>query len=118
MRISDWSSDVCSSDLKPSSTSNLVSAIPVTPETAADCRTSTASNQPQRRFLPVTVPNSWPRSPSRVPVASSSPVGNGPDPTRVVKALALPGTNPAALGPTPEPPAGVAERMFDDVTHG
>ena len=43
-----------------------------------DWRTSTASNQPQRRLRPVTVPNSWPRSPSRWPTASSSSVGKGP----------------------------------------
>jgi hypothetical protein len=49
---------------RPSSTSSLVSAIPVTPATAQLCRTSTASNQPHRRLRPVTVPNSRPRSPS------------------------------------------------------
>ena len=56
----------------------------VTPLIAQDCRTNTASNQPQRRFRPVTVPNSCPRSPRRWPTASSSSVGNGPLPTRVV----------------------------------
>ena len=38
----------------------------------------------QRRLRPVTVPNSWPRSPSRCPVSLSCSVGNGPLPTRVV----------------------------------
>ena len=36
----------------------------VMPEVLIAWRTSTASNQPQRRGRPVTVPNSWPRSPS------------------------------------------------------
>ena len=50
----------------------LVSAMPVMPPTATDWRTSTASNQPQRRLRPVTVPNSWPRVPSRSPVSPRS----------------------------------------------
>ena len=57
---------------------------PVTPLTATAWRTSTASNQPQRRLRPVTVPNSWPRSPSFCPTSLSCSVGNGPEPTRVV----------------------------------
>ena len=47
-------------------------------------RTSAASNQPQRRLRPVVVPNSWPRSPIPLPMSSSSSVGKGPLPTRVV----------------------------------
>ena len=47
-------------------------------------RTSTASNQPQRRGLPVTTPNSLPRSPSIRPISFLCSVGNGPSPTRVV----------------------------------
>ena len=47
-------------------------------------RTIVASNHPQRRRRPVTVPTSRPRSPSNCPVASCSSVGNGPEPTRVV----------------------------------
>ena len=43
-------------------------------------RTRTASNQPQRRGRPVTVPNSRPRSPIRRPVSSCSSVGKGPAP--------------------------------------
>ena len=74
----------CFTVSKPSSTSSLVSATPVTPLTATAWRTSTASNQPQRRWRPVTVPNSWPRSPSFWPISSSSSVGKGPEPTRVV----------------------------------
>ena len=56
----------------------------ILPFAAPVWRTRAASNQPQRRLRPVTVPNSWPRAPSRWPVASSSSVGNGPAPTRVV----------------------------------
>ena len=53
---------------KPSSTSSLVSAMPSMPATFVTWRTSTASNQPQRRLRPVTVPNFWPRSPISSPV--------------------------------------------------
>ena len=52
--------------MKPSSTSSLVSAMPSMPATLTAWRTSTASNQPQRRLRPVTVPNSWPRSPMQL----------------------------------------------------
>jgi hypothetical protein len=64
--------------------SSFVSAMPSMPEVRTVWRTSTASNQPQRRFLPVTVPNSRPRRPMSSPVSSWSSVGNGPSPTRVV----------------------------------
>ena len=47
-----------------------VSAMPSMPLVFTVWRTSTASNQPQRRLRPVTVPNSRPRSPSRLPVSS------------------------------------------------
>jgi hypothetical protein len=40
-------------------------------------RTSTASNQPQRRGRPVTTPNSLPRSPMRRPTRSSARSGTG-----------------------------------------
>ncbi len=43
-----------------SSTSSLVSAMPLMPATVQVWRTRQASNQPQRRGRPVTVPNSWP----------------------------------------------------------
>jgi hypothetical protein len=48
------------------------------------CRTMQASNHPQRRRRPVTVPNSRPRSPKPRPTSSCSSVGKGPLPTRVV----------------------------------
>ena len=45
----------------PSSTSSFVSAMPSMPEVLTVWRTRVASNQPQRRLRPVTVPNSRPR---------------------------------------------------------
>ena len=92
--------------------------MPVMPLTAAAWRTSTASNQPQRRLRPVTVPNSCPRVPSRSPISLSCSVGNGPEPTRVVYALAIPSTNPTAAGPRPEPPAAVPAIVLLLVTNG
>ncbi len=50
----------------PSRISSLVSAKPLIPLVRTVWRTSTASNQPQRRGRPVTVPNSRPRSPMRL----------------------------------------------------
>ena len=50
------------------------------------------SNQPQRRGRPVTEPNSLPMVARRVPISSTSSVGNGPEPTRVVYALVMPRT--------------------------
>src|SRR5579863_9199100 len=102
----------------PSSTSSLVSARPLIPPTLTAWRTRTASNQPQRRRRPVLVPYSLPRSPSNCPVASASSVGNGPAPTRVLYAFAMPSTNPTAAGPTPAPAAAVAATVLLDVTYG
>ena len=102
----------------PSSTSSLVSAMPVTPLIAQLWRTSTASNQPQRRLRPVTVPNSRPRWPSFSPVSSSSSVGKGPAPTLVVYALTIPSTNPVDPGPSPDPDAAVPLTVFELVTNG
>ena len=55
------------------------------PQVRTVWRTSTASNQPQRRGRPVTVPNSRPRSPISSPISLSCSVGNGPcaDPGRI-----------------------------------
>src|SRR5438270_1376374 len=103
---------------KPSSTSSLVSATPVTPLTATAWRTSTASDQPQRRLRPVTVPNSCPRSPSFWPTSLSCSVGKGPEPTRGVYAFTIPSTNPAHEGPMPLPGPVVPATVFDEVTNG
>src|SRR3954465_7217219 len=102
----------------PPSTSSLVRAVPVIPRPGQDWRTSTASNQPQRRLRPVTVPNSRPRSPSRSPSALSCSVGNGPEPTRVVYALVIPSTYPTAPGPMPEPVAALPDTVLEEVTYG
>ena len=51
------------------STSSLVSAMPSMPPVITVCRTRTASNHPQRRLRPVTVPNSAPRKPNASPIA-------------------------------------------------
>src|ERR1700742_2110194 len=98
--------------------SSLVRAIPVMPLTAADWRTSTASNQPQRRLRPVLTPNSRPRVPRYSPISLSCSVGKGPEPTRVVYALTIPSTNPTRPGPSPEPDDAVPATVFDEVTNG
>ena len=69
--------------LKLSSTSSLVSAKPFKPETFTDCLSKTKSNQPHLLFLPVTVPNSFPRKPNFSPISLLCSVGNGPSPTLV-----------------------------------
>src|SRR4051812_40320800 len=78
----------------------------------------TASYQPQRRGRPVVVPNSAPTSRSRSPHSSSSSVGNGPDPTRVVYALTTPTTAEMRIGGMPEPVQAPPAVGFDDVTNG
>ena len=88
------------------------------PPTFTAWRTMAASNHPHRRGRPVTVPNSWPRSPKPRPVWSVSSVGNGPEPTRVVYALAMPSTKPTVEGPTPVPLAAVAATVLLLVTNG
>ena len=60
--------------------SSFVSAIPVSPFILTAYLTITASNQPQRLGLPVTVPNSKPFSLIASPNSSFSSVGNGPLP--------------------------------------
>lgn len=63
----------------------------------------TASNQPQRRLRPVVVPNSPPVWRSHSPCSSSSSVGNGPEPTRVVYAFRMPIILVSRVGGMPEP---------------
>ena len=74
---------------RPSSTSSLVRHRPETPLMMIERLSAAASNQPQRRGRPVTVPNSWPTR--RQVVADACPArpsaarsGTGPLPTRVV----------------------------------
>ena len=68
----------------PSKTSILVKQIPDTEFILTEFLTATASNQPQRRDLPVVAPNSCPCLLKYSPVSSNSSVGNGPEPTLVV----------------------------------
>src|SRR3954467_5036093 len=103
---------------KPSRISSLVNANPLMPEVRTVWRTITASNQPQRRLRPVTVPNSRPRSPSRSPSALSCSVGNGPEPPRAGYALVIPSTYPTAPGPMPQPVEAVPDTVLDEVTYG
>ena len=78
----------------------------------------TASNQPVRRDRPVVTPNSWPMLRSRSPSSSSSSVGNGPLPTRVVYAFTMPMTRSMRVGPMPAPVAAPPATGFDEVTNG
>ena len=66
-----------------SSMSKRVMAIPVNPLTRRLKRAATPSNQPQRRGLPVVVPNSCALSLIWLPISSFNSVGKGPPPTRV-----------------------------------
>ena len=80
------------------------------------CSTSSASNQPQRLGRPVVAPNSEPMRRSSSPSWSNSSVGNGPSPTRVVYALAMPMVRSIRVGPTPPPVVAPAAVGFDEVT--
>src|SRR5512147_1400896 len=102
--------------LKPVRTSSLVSAMPVSPFIRTAWRTLTASNQPQRRDLPVVAPNSAPSLRSVSPSGPSSSVGNGPLPTLVVYAFEMPITCWICCGPTPEPEQAPPVIVLDDVT--
>src|SRR5712672_2917321 len=101
-----------------SSTSSLVTASPVSPFTRTAYRTTTASNQPQRRGRPVVAPNSPPSSRMRSATAGSPSVGSGPLPTRVVYAFTTPSTASIAVGPIPTPTAAPPAVVLDDVTYG
>src|SRR5262245_28217615 len=91
------------------------------PANAAVYRTATASNHPTRRGRPVTVPYSLPvlriRSPSPCGPSSSS-VGNGPRPTRVVYAFTTPTILVRYLAGTPDPDQTPAGRLDELVTYG
>src|SRR2546425_5680018 len=102
----------------PSRTSSLVRAIDPMPLRATVYRETTASNQPTRRARPVVVPYSRPTSRIRSPVASSSSVGIGPYPTRVVKALYTPRVRSTRVGGIPDPVSAPPADGEDDVTYG
>ena len=63
--------------LKVSKTSNFVKTKPFTPDTVIAFFSIKISNQPHLRFLPVTVPNSFPILPNFSPISLFSSVGNG-----------------------------------------
>ncbi len=90
----------------------------VAPFTRAAYRAITASYQPVRRDRPVVTPNSPPSERSRSPTSSSSSVGNGPEPTRVVYALMMATTRLIRVGPMPEPAQAPPAVGFEDVTNG
>src|SRR5207237_2408410 len=95
-----------------------MTATSVEPLTRAEYRAATASNQPQRRGRPVTVPYSRPVRRMRSPTASFSSVGNGPRPTRVVYALITPTTRSSRRAGTPEPLQTPAGELLELVTYG
>src|SRR5918997_3939941 len=101
-----------------SSTSSFVTASPVSPLIRAAYRTTTASNQPQRRGRPVVAPYSLPSSRIRSASPSSSSVGSGPLPTRVVYAFTTPRTASIAVGAIPAPTAAPPDVVLLDVTNG
>src|SRR3990170_4227959 len=101
---------------KVSRTSSLVTARPVSPLTRTAYRTTTASNQPQRRGRPVVAPNSPPSSRIRSARSGAASVGSGPLPTRVVYAFTTPSTASLAVGPIPTPTAPPPAAVLDDVT--
>ena len=71
-----------------------------------------------RRGRPVVTPYSPPTERSRSPFSSSSSVGNGPEPTRVVYALTMPMTAVIRVGPMPEPAQAPPAVGVEDVTNG
>src|SRR5688500_12097251 len=93
-------------------------ARPLRPFTRAAYRTTTASNQPHRRGRPVVAPNSLPRRRTSSARGSSSSVGSGPLPTRVVYAFTTPSTASIAVGAIPTPSAAPPDVVLLDVTNG
>src|SRR5262249_24896604 len=104
------------SSLQPSSTSSFVTASDASPLTFVAYRTTTPSNQPQRRARPAVDPNSFPRAWSPSPTASVNSVGNGPLPTPVVYAVATPSTASILVGPTPVPVEAPPAVELEEVT--
>src|SRR3954463_12372628 len=101
-----------------SSTSSLVTARSLSPFTRVAYFTTRASNQPQRRARPVVAPNSLPSLRTSLCSGSSSSVGSGPLPTRVVYAFTTPSTRSIAVGPTPTPTVAPPAVVLLEVTYG
>src|SRR6266581_3813937 len=76
------------------------------------------SYQPHLRGRPVVVPNSQPACRSLSPSASSSSVGNGPSPTRVVYAFTIAITLSTRVGGMPLPVHAPPAVALDEVTKG
>src|SRR5205807_10581423 len=96
----------------------FITARGVNPAASAAQRAATPSNQPQRRGRRVVAPNSWPMLRIRSPVASTSSVGIGPEPTAVVYAFATPSTRVILYGGMPAPALAPPGRVVDEVTNG
>src|SRR5699024_4567928 len=90
----------------------------VMPLALLEWRTTTESNQPTRRGLPVVVPYSRPISRMCSPLSSNSSVGKGPSPTRDVYALHTPTTFFTFAGPTPQPTVTLPATGLLEVTNG
>src|SRR5690606_7439571 len=99
-------------------TSSLVIAASVMPFIIAEYLRRNASNQPHLRGRPVVAPNSAPTCLSFSPVSSSSSVGKGPFPTRVVYAFTIPYTRFIFVGGIPVPVHAPPEEGLDEVTKG
>src|SRR6185295_13011137 len=100
------------------STSSLVSASDVIPDSRAPIRSAGRSSQPQRRGRPVVAPNSPPAIRNLSPASPCSSVGNGPEPTLVAYALVIPTTASIAVGPIPALWHAPAAIVDDEVTYG
>src|SRR5699024_12439977 len=97
---------------------SLYSTIAVTPVRRAAWRVISASSQPQGGGRPVFTPTAPPVTCRYSPHLSSSSVGNGPAPTRVVYALTIPITRSMRVGPTPVPVHAPPAVGFELVTNG
>ena len=73
------------------------------PEVFTVCRTRQASNQPQRRLRPVTVPNSWPRTPRRSPACAFQIAIGPPGSVDWPEAVVVP-HGPLSRSTRPSPP--------------
>src|SRR5947209_5378578 len=101
-----------------SSTSSLVTAMPVKPFRRHEYLVATASNQPTRRGRPVVAPYSPPFSLRLSASRPCSSHGMGPAPTAVVYALTTPTTRWIRMGGMPPPTPPPPDIVVDDVTYG
>src|SRR5207247_7795182 len=97
----------------------LAPATTTTPPTRTATPSMTRSSQPTRRGRRVLVPYSPPpRSRRYSAVDPSTSVGNGPVPTREVKAFATPTMSVKNCGPTPAPTDAAPATQSLEVPHG